>query len=108
MHSDDTHLVLMVGDESAKEPIDFELCFYPTEKQLLEGFFKRLHEIDPDIIVGWNVIGFDLDFIARKCEQLNVPLDLGRGGDASAVLQIGNGASPVKIARVPGLSLIHI
>ena len=106
MHSDDTHVVLMVGDESAKEPIDFELCFYPTEKQLLEGFFKRLHEIDPDIIVGWNVIGFDLDFIARKCEQLNVPLDLGRGGDASAVLQIGNGASPVKIARVPGRSVL--
>jgi len=56
--------------------------------------------------VGWNVIGFDLDFIARKCEQLNIPLDLGRGGDASAVLQVGSGANPVRIARVPGRAVL--
>jgi len=77
-----------------------------TEKELLEGFFKQLNEIDPDVIIGWNVIGFDLDFIARKCEQLNITLDLGRGGDASAVLQVGSGASPIKIARVPGRAVL--
>jgi len=106
LHSDDTHVVLMVGDDTAKNLSDFELCFYPAEKELLEGFFLHLHAIDPDVIVGWNVIGFDLDFIARKCEQLNIALDLGRGGDASAVLQVGSGANPIKIARVPGRAVL--
>ena len=106
LHSGDTHEVLMVGDDASNKLSDFELRFYATEKELLEGFFERLHKIDPDVIIGWNVIGFDLDFIARKCEQLNVTFDLGRGGDASAVLQVGSGANPVKLARVPGRAVL--
>ena len=85
---------------------DFELRFFKTEKDLLEGFFELLQQVDPDVLIGWNVIGFDLDFIARKCEQFNLPLALGRGGEASIILQVGSGASPVKIARVPGRAVL--
>lgn len=106
LHSANTHVVLMVGDERSQEKSDFEVRFYASEKALLSGFFELLHKVDPDVIVGWNVIGFDLDFIARKCEELSISLDLGRGGDASAVLQVGSGANPVKIARVPGRSVL--
>ena len=106
LHSGEVNVVLMVGDDAACDHTDFELCFYPTEKALLEAFFKRLHQIDPDVIIGWNVVGFDLDFIVRKCEQLNVAFDPGRGGDASTVLQVGSGANPVKIARVPGRAVL--
>jgi len=106
LHSADTHVVLMVGDERSQSLSDFEVRFYVSEKALLTGFFELLYQVDPDVIVGWNVIGFDLDFIARKCEELNIPLDLGRGGDASAVLQVGSGANPVKIARVPGRAVL--
>lgn len=107
IHSGDTQVVLMVGDDQTSGIYDdFELRLFTTEKLLLSHFFALLHRIDPDVIVGWNVIGFDLDFIARKCEQLDLSLDLGRGGDASAVLQLGSGTSPVKIARVPGRAVL--
>ena len=107
LHCGDHHVVQMVGDETrTNTESDFDLQFFPTEKQLLTGFFELLQRIDPDVIIGWNVIGFDLDFIARKCEQLKIPLALGRGGEASAILQIGNGASPIKIARVPGRAVL--
>jgi len=97
----------MAGEQTSVDAeTDFDLQFFQTEKQLLTGFFELLQRIDPDVIIGWNVIGFDLDFIARKCEQLKIPLALGRGGEASAILQMGSGASPIKIARVPGRAVL--
>ena len=37
-------------------------CF-KTEKELLEAFEKYLIKTDPDIITGWNIFGFDLEFL---------------------------------------------
>ena len=37
-------------------------CF-ATEKELLVAFQKYLVKIDPDIITGWNIFGFDLEFL---------------------------------------------
>ena len=106
LHSGETQVVLMVGEQQTTTPTDFELRFFDSEKQLLKNFFSLLHEVDPDVIIGWNVVGFDLDFIARKCEYLNIPLELGRGGEASAVLQVGSETNPIKIARIPGRSVL--
>ena len=36
---------------------------YETEKELLVAFQKYLIKIDPDIITGWNIFGFDLEFL---------------------------------------------
>jgi DNA polymerase delta subunit 1 len=37
-------------------------CF-ETEKELLQAFQKHLIKVDPDIITGWNIFGFDLEFL---------------------------------------------
>ena len=37
-------------------------CF-ETEKELLKAFERYLVKIDPDIITGWNIFGFDLEFL---------------------------------------------
>jgi DNA polymerase delta subunit 1 len=36
---------------------------FETEKELLVAFQKYLIKIDPDIITGWNIFGFDLEFL---------------------------------------------
>jgi DNA polymerase-2 len=33
---------------------------------------------DPDIIIGWHVIGFDLMFLESKCNELMIPFDISR------------------------------
>ncbi len=106
IHSGDHHVVMMVGEPQGNRYSDFTLELFATEKQLLVAFFNALARINPDVIIGWNIVGFDLDFIARKCEQLNVPLALGRGGEASAILQVGSGTGSIKIARVPGRAVL--
>jgi DNA polymerase delta subunit 1 len=39
---------------------------YPTERDMLMGFKKYIDDMDIDVITGWNIFGFDLDFIYRR------------------------------------------
>ncbi len=48
------------------------------EKELLEKFTQAIQEIDPDVIVGWNVINFDLALLRDKYHQYKLPMELGR------------------------------
>jgi DNA polymerase delta subunit 1 len=36
---------------------------FETERELLQAFQKHLAKIDPDIITGWNIFGFDLEYL---------------------------------------------
>ncbi len=54
------------------------ITYYNNEKDLLEAFIREFRVLDPDIIIGWHIIGFDFEFLARRCEKLNVQFNLGR------------------------------
>ena len=40
-------------------------CF-KTEKDLLHGFQELMQELDPDIVTGWNIFGFDLEYLYNR------------------------------------------
>jgi DNA polymerase-2 len=52
---------------------------FPTERELLIGFFRRVRELDPDVLTGWNIVEFDLAVLARLAGTLGVSAELGRG-----------------------------
>lgn len=41
---------------------------FDTEREMLEAFQKYLHEKDVDIITGWNIFGFDLEYIYKRSQ----------------------------------------
>ena len=41
---------------------------YATEKEMLEAFQKYLHSKDIDIITGWNIFGFDMEYIYKRAQ----------------------------------------
>jgi DNA polymerase delta subunit 1 len=41
---------------------------YPTEREMLEAFQKYLHKKDVDIITGWNIFGFDMEYIYKRAQ----------------------------------------
>jgi DNA polymerase II len=55
---------------------------YPHEKDLLEALVKRIAELDPDILTGWNVVDFDLAVLQRIAERCGVKLILGRSSES--------------------------
>jgi DNA polymerase-2 len=66
--------VLLVGEASLPPPA----CCLPDERALLEALAARLEQLDTDVIVGWNVVDFDLRVLARRCRELGLRTPLGR------------------------------
>lgn len=70
--------IFMKGDEPDK--YQDEISFHKTEIDLLKSFMEWFNLIDPDLIIGWHVIGFDLLFLDNKFKELNINFDIGRNG----------------------------
>jgi DNA polymerase delta subunit 1 len=44
---------------------------FETEREMLEAFQKYIQEKDVDIITGWNIFGFDLEYIYKRAMFTN-------------------------------------
>ena len=103
--AENSHQIFMVKlpSHTATDPVDktLNLDWYPDEATALQACFEWIKQYDPDIIMGWNVIGFDLAFIKWKCQELRIPFALGRGNETATVLEAQN-SGQVAVARVPG------
>jgi DNA polymerase-2 len=52
------------------------------EGELLRATIERTRALDPDLVLGWAVVDFDLRVIARRCAALRIPCPLGRSDGA--------------------------
>jgi len=77
--------VFIVSDEKIKLPDYIEI--FEDEKDLLQNFLQWFKEKDPDVIIGWHVIGFDLMFLERKCNELMIPFDISRANGRVSLRQ---------------------
>ncbi|WPC06123.1 DNA polymerase II [Pseudomonas benzenivorans] len=84
--------VYMLGpaSDAGAEP-DFRLDYCASRAELLQRLNQWLAEHDPDAIIGWNLVQFDLRVLQAHAEQLQVPLLLGRGGEAMGWRAHGGG-----------------
>jgi DNA polymerase-2 len=74
------------GDDSN---IDFKLEYCESRPRLLEKLNEWLEKHDPDAIIGWNVVQFDLRVLQDHSERYQIPLRLGRGGSVMEWRQHG-------------------
>lgn len=51
---------------------------HADERKLLEAFVARVRALDPDVLLGWNVVDFDLRVLARRMSALRVAGGIGR------------------------------
>ena len=47
-----------------------------SEKELLQSWIKFVRKLDPDIITGYNINGFDWEYIYKRCKYLEIDLEL--------------------------------
>ncbi|OPK11703.1 DNA polymerase II [Pseudomonas sp. VI4.1] len=66
------------GDHGA---VDFQLEYCDSRTLLLKKLNEWFARHDPDAIIGWNVVQFDLRVLHEHARRLAVPLKLGRGGE---------------------------
>src|SRR5262249_16244115 len=73
-------VVFMLGGPPAHalEPDDFRLVYCPSRKALIERLNDWFERNDPDVIIGWNVIQFDLRGLQATADACGAPLLPGR------------------------------
>ncbi|PAU78960.1 DNA polymerase II [Halomonas salipaludis] len=101
--------VFMLDEKGSAEPNvapdDIDLSYCATRAELLERLNEWVARHDPDAIIGWNLVQFDLRVLQRHAEQLGVPLRFGRGGEAMSWRAHGSQANHY-FAAAPGRLII--
>lgn len=74
----------------------------PTERALVGAFTRRVRELDPDVLTGWNVIDFDLAVLSRIAARIGAPLLLGRDSEPVRLRRAGQARGGPSQAIVTG------
>lgn len=87
IYSNDVSIVYMVGPgenltPKSNGPQDLELTLLGSERELIGAFMEKIAELDPDVIMGWNIVNFDLRCLQDFCDRLRMPFWLGRNREA--------------------------
>ncbi|MEK6894226.1 MAG: DNA polymerase II [Nanoarchaeota archaeon] len=76
-----------------------------TEAELLVKFKSEIERFDPDIITGWHVIDFDLNYLKKKFEEHNISFDIGRTNE-NVRIKIENNFFRSSTAKIPGRQVL--
>lgn len=73
--------------------LDFDLAYCDSRGEMLERLNAWMAEHNPDAIIGWNLVQFDLRVLRDHAERLKIPLRLGRDGEPMGWRQHGSGSN---------------
>ncbi|TCV99129.1 DNA polymerase II [Biostraticola tofi] len=84
LHGCGQHQVYMLGEDSGADPgrREMKLEYVASRGLLLERLNQWFERHDPDAIIGWNLVQFDLRILQKHADRYRVPLRLGRQGKA--------------------------
>ena len=100
--------VLMIGASVLGESPDLRdgtLLWVANERSLLKSFEEEIERLDPDILIGWNVVNFDCRLLLERARCHGFRLCLGRGRQPASWRE-RRGESGVGFVTVPGRVVI--
>ena len=98
-------LCLVHGDDFLLAGRPADLTWARDERALLEAAFAAIRQRDPDVILGWNVVEFDLSHLLERAEALGLRFAIGRGGERATVLA-PRSSTQLPIPRIPGRAIL--
>jgi len=83
IYGPDLSLVIMIGDsagdlEGKTQGAQATLVLLPTAKDVIKYFLAFVQDKDPDVLIGWNVVNFDLRVLQKICDREAIDFALGR------------------------------
>lgn len=74
VYGEDVQKVFMLGEQASTELI----IFFGNEKSCLLAFLKFVQEYDPDVLIGWNLVQFDLWVLEQLAQKHALQFRIGR------------------------------
>lgn len=65
--ADDHKLLLTIGKGVEIEGV--KVCLFENEEALLRGFVDVLNEEKPNVVTGYNILGFDIPYLVKRYER---------------------------------------
>lgn len=88
-------LILCTNIDSSKrnhDGIGYKVLVHHEEKSLFQSFMKIIYLTDPDILIGWDIQGSSLGYLAERASQLGISLlnKISRTPDEAKMLDGGS------------------
>ncbi len=84
INHDDTSKILLIANTYRKNGVVKRRLFsyddFENEGEMIREWCKFIKEINPSIICGHNIFGFDFQYLKFIANKFNVSLDIGRDG----------------------------
>lgn len=93
--------VYMLGHKQDATPA--WLSLFKTVRELLHAANEYVQQLDPDVIIGWNVINFDFKVLQRIYHEHGVPFLWCRDGSQ---LTIREGQNNLNFVDIPGRVIV--
>ena len=69
------HMIVLNSCDDTPEVPNREIETYNTEAEVLLAWTNIINREDPDIIIGYNIFGFDWKFMLDRADELNIKND---------------------------------
>lgn len=104
------NMIVLNSCSSCPDVPNCEIETYDNERDVLLAWTKMIQKEDPDIVIGYNIFGFDYKFMIERAEELRCKRDflkLGRlVGEQSRVIdssiKIASGTHDLKYIKMEG------
>ncbi len=100
MHGENYKKTFFLTDKKLENAVSCK-----TEEELLLKFREEIIKLDPDIITGWNIIDFDLQYLEALFEKHKIPFDIGRTNE-KVHLRIESNFMRSSSANIPGRQVL--
>ena len=90
--------VFVRGEGPAREGVSY----HADERDTLAAFLAYIAELDPDVLIGWNVIDFDVAYLEARCAARRAALHARPRRRAREACCAGPAPNAPSVARVPG------
>ena len=77
---DDSVVFMLGSDQGPSLSSNHRLVYVDSRPKLLDKLNEWIQQYDPDAIIGWNLIQFDLQVLQKHALRYGVPLLFGRQG----------------------------
>jgi DNA polymerase elongation subunit (family B) len=82
----DKYLLSLGEPDPKKVGEDVKVLTYRSEGDLLVGFTEMVHQIDPQVLSGYNIMGWDIDYMVKRAKLNNVFFEFSKLGYLTGVM----------------------